>query len=117
MRLGDVVLLLYPFSSGSGAKRRPALVVQADANNRRLRSTIVAMITSTTTRAAAEPTQLLVDPTGFEGRESGLLRVSAVKCENLFTVDQRLMLRRIGSFSPALMARVDDCLRAALELK
>ena len=48
---GDVVLVRFRFSSGTGAKVRPALVLQSDRNNQRLANTIVAMITSTTERA------------------------------------------------------------------
>lgn len=116
MQRGDVVLVRFPFSSGTAAKVRPALVVQNDANNRRLNSTIVAMITSNTRLASTEPTQLLIDPATPEGRQSGLLHPSAIKCENLLTVEQLLVLRRIGSLSSAAMIRVDNCLKASLEL-
>ena len=54
---GDVVLVDYPFSSGVGVKRRPALVVQNERDNAKLTNTIVAMITSRTDRAS-QPTQL-----------------------------------------------------------
>ena len=73
MTRGDVVLISFPFSSGVGAKVRPALVVQCDANNRRLLNTIVAMITTSTHLAGKEPTQVLIDPGTPEGRRSGLL--------------------------------------------
>ena len=33
VRRGDVVLVLYPFASGMGGSRRPALIVQNDADN------------------------------------------------------------------------------------
>ena len=56
MRRGDVVLVHFPFSSGTGGKLHPALVVQNDANNARLQNTIVAMITSSTKSAGVEPT-------------------------------------------------------------
>ena len=36
MSRGDIVLADLPFSDASGSKVRPALVVQCDANNRRL---------------------------------------------------------------------------------
>jgi mRNA-degrading endonuclease toxin of MazEF toxin-antitoxin module len=58
---GDIVLLPIAFTSGGGAKLRPALVVQFDHNNVRLSDTIVAIITKTTHRATKEPTQLLID--------------------------------------------------------
>src|SRR5438034_395244 len=88
VRRGHVVLLAFPFSGGNGVKLRPALVVQCDRNNGRLRNTIVAMITSTTHRARKEPTQLLIEMTTPDGRASGLLHTSAIVCESLFTVEQ-----------------------------
>lgn len=48
---GDVVLVLFPDSNLRTAKRRPALVVQADNLNTGLPQMIVAMITSNMTRA------------------------------------------------------------------
>jgi mRNA interferase MazF len=116
MQRGDVVLVRFPFSSGTSAKVRPAVVVQNDANNRRLNSTIVAMITSNTRLASAEPTQLVIDPATPEGRQSGLLHQSSIKCENLLTLEQSMVLRRIGSLPSAAMTRVDACLKASLEL-
>lgn len=47
-RRGDVVLMLFPDSNLRTAKRRPALVVQADELSTELPQTIVAMITSNT---------------------------------------------------------------------
>lgn len=38
---GEVVLVDYPYASGTGAKVRPALVIQNDRDNQRLLNTIV----------------------------------------------------------------------------
>jgi len=113
---GDVVLVRFPFSSGVVAKIRPALVVQNDRNNQRLINTVLAMISRTTHRAAREPTQILLDPATPEGRQSGVAALSAVTCENLFTVEQQLIHRVIGHLPPALMTKIDDCLKASLGL-
>jgi len=67
---GDIVLVPIRFTSGTGSKTRPVLVVQSDHNNRRLQDTVVVIITSTTQRAASEPTQLLIDLRTPEGRQS-----------------------------------------------
>lgn len=115
LRRGDVVLLAFPFTSGKGNKVRPALVVQCDANNDRLKNVIVAMITSTTERAH-EPTQMLIDIAHPAGKQSGLLHTSALKCENLFTVEQSVVLRAIGYLPIESMRDVDKCLKAALGL-
>jgi hypothetical protein len=36
VRRGDGVLVQYPFASGAGSSRRPALIVQNDRDNRAL---------------------------------------------------------------------------------
>jgi len=115
MKRGDVVILDHPFSDASGSKVRPALVVQSDRDNARLTNTIVALITKNVSRAN-EPTHLIIDLATADGRQSGLHQTSAVVCNNLFTVSQAKILRVIGRLSPALMTRVDDCLKAALDL-
>ena len=113
---GDVVLVEFPFSSGGGQKLRPAVVVQNDQNNRRLASTILAPITSNT-RHSGEVTQVLIDPTLTEGRVTGLLRTSVVKCENLMTVETRLVRRRIGKLWLSHLAQVETALKTALGLE
>jgi mRNA interferase MazF len=116
IRRGDVVLIKSPYAGGGGAKHRPGLVVQCDANNSRLLNTIVAAISSNTRLAGSEPTQLLIDPATSSGAGSGLLHPSAVKCENLYTAAQSEIRRTIGHLRPDVMAKVDACLRAALEV-
>ncbi|MFI5456637.1 MAG: type II toxin-antitoxin system PemK/MazF family toxin [Isosphaerales bacterium] len=116
MRRGDVVIVAFPYMRGGGGKNRPAIVVQCDRDNHRLSNTIVAMITGNIRYAQSEPTQLLVDPSTTEGKSSGLSYASAVKCSNLYTVDQQHILATIGSLSPPLMSGVDACLKAALAL-
>jgi mRNA interferase MazF len=113
VRRGDVVLLDYPFASGRGSKVRPALVVQNDRDNGRLANTIVVMITSRTDRASTEDTQLLIDISTAEGKQSGLLMNSAINCVNLFTVSRTRILRQLGQLPPALMQKVEACLKAA----
>jgi mRNA interferase MazF len=113
---GDIVLIDYPFSAGTGSKIRPALVVQNDRDNQRLTNSIVAMITSRTDRAALEPTQLYIDLTTPDGKQSGLLTNSAVNCVNLFTIDQRRVLRVVGALPDTMMSRIDQCLKIALQL-
>ena len=113
---GDVVIVAFPYVSDGGGKNRPALVVQGDRNNHRLQNSIVVTITGNIRLAATEPTQLLIDPATLEGKASGLAYPSAVKCENLYTVSQQDVIRKLGSLSPSAMTRVDACLREALGL-
>lgn len=114
---GNIVLATLPFTDLSGAKVRPALVVQCDQNNNRLDDFIVAMISSTVHRAAREPTQLLIDLATPEGAASGLLHTSVVKCEHLITLHRQLVYRVIGDMPDPLMRQVDLCLKISLQLR
>lgn len=113
---GEVVLVRYPFASGQGASRRPALIVQNDRDNARLDNTILAQIT-TQERHANDPTQLRILRGSPEGQQAGLLHDSVVSCNNLATVHRDRIERVIGHLSVALMSRIDACLRAALGLR
>src|SRR4051794_31088000 len=113
---GDVVMIDWLYSDRTGSKRRPALVVQADAYNQTLDDTILAMITSSARRRVGAATQLEVAISTPDGQQTGLIMNSVVQCENLVTVDRQLILRIRGQFSAALMLQIDNCLKAALEL-
>jgi mRNA interferase MazF len=79
-------------------------------------STVVAGITTNLQRVATEPSQFLVDPTTPEGASSGLSAPSAVKCENLYTISQQRIVKTLGRLSDPLMAKLENCLKAALEI-
>ncbi len=113
---GDVVLVDYLFSDRTGSKVRPCLVVQNNTNNQRLDDTIVAAISSNTSRATNEPTQLVITVSTPDGARSGLLFDSSVQCENLVTVDRQFIRRKIGTLPATLIAQVDGCLKASLAL-
>ena len=115
VKRGDVVLVDFPFPKATGSKVRPALVVQNDLDNTRLPNTIVAQVTGNVQRAG-EPTQVLIDISTADGKQSGLQFDSVVNCANIVTLDKDNVLRRIGRLSDPLMKMVNDALKAALDL-
>jgi mRNA interferase MazF len=116
VKRGDVVLADLPYSDRTGSKKRPALVVQCDRNNQRLDDVILALITSITTRAATEPTQLLIEVNTIPGQASGLLFDSAVKCEHLITLHRRFIGRVLGHLPDESIEKIDLCLKESLDL-
>ncbi len=116
MKRGDVVIVEFPYVDGKQGKKRPALIVQNDRENRLLANTIVAMI-SGNTRHAGEPSQVLVAPNQPEGTTSGLHGPSVVKCCNLYTVRKQDVQQTIGHLSPELIAAVNDAIKAALDIR
>jgi mRNA interferase MazF len=109
---GDVVLVLFPNSDLRTARKRPALVVQADDLNAGLAQTIVAMITSRTFRAG-HPSRFTVQRSTPQGQRSGLLADSVVMTDNLATIAEAAIDRVIGTLP---MAPIDVCLGHTLGL-
>jgi mRNA interferase MazF len=112
---GDVVLVDVPFITRAGSKIRPMLVVQNDQNNQRMTNTILATITSNTSRSD-EATQLLIDISTPDGQQSGLLQNSVVSTENLLTVRQSHIRRVIGRLPDSLLSGVNAALKVSLDL-
>lgn len=113
---GDVVMVDWIYSDRTGSKKRPDLVVQADMYNTVLDDTILALITSSKRRRVGAATQLEIDLSTPDGKQTGLSIDSVVQCENLVTIDRQLIYRIRGKLSAALLRRIDDCLKAALAL-
>ena len=109
---GDVILVLFPSSNLRAAKRRPALIVQADNLQTGLPQVIVAMITSKMFRAN-HLSRIPILRSTQEGQQSGLLTDSVVVTDNLATIVESAIDRAIGSVS---MIKIDLALRHTLNL-
>jgi mRNA interferase MazF len=94
---GDVVLVLFPNSNLTTAKRRLALVVQAENLKTGLDQSIVAMITSNPARAD-HPSRIAISISSPEGRQSGLKIDSIVMTDNLATILDNEIDRVIGTY-------------------
>ena len=84
----DIVIVPFPFSNQLGAKRRPALVLSESRFNRR-GQTVLAMITT----AGHHPWPGDVDLTDLTA--AGLNAPCLVRLK-LFTLDRRMILKKIG---------------------
>ncbi len=88
----DVVVVPFPFSDSTAARRRPALVVSSDRFNRTHDHVILAMITT-------PPETSWPSDTEITNRDAaGLVARSVVRLK-LFTLDVALVVRRIGSLA------------------
>ncbi|MEK6280570.1 MAG: type II toxin-antitoxin system PemK/MazF family toxin [Acidobacteriota bacterium] len=111
---GDVVLVLFPDSNLRTAKRRPALVIQADNLNTDLRQTIVAMITSNMSRAE-HPSRVKLLLNSSQGREASVLMDSVVMTDNVATIHEAEIDRVLGNLRD--LTKVDAALRLTLSLQ
>jgi mRNA interferase MazF len=109
---GDVLLVLFPNSDLVTAKPRPALVLQADDLDTGLSQTIVAMITSKMFRAN-HPSRVSILLSTPEGQLSGLLSDSVVMTDNLATIIEEAIDRKIGNIE---MSKIVIALKHTLGL-
>ncbi|HQZ65057.1 MAG TPA: type II toxin-antitoxin system PemK/MazF family toxin, partial [Planctomycetaceae bacterium] len=107
------VLVLFPNSDLRTAKRRPAVVVQADDLQTGLAQTIVAMISSNMARAGLA-CRVSVHHSSPEGGQMGIHSDSVILTDNLATVLDVEIDRVIG-VCPVLPA-IDAALRTTLGL-
>lgn len=86
----DVVIVPFPFTDGPDSKRRPAVVLSPRVFNEH-GHTVMAMITS------AAQSKWPLD-FAFDYHAAGLPKPCVVRMK-LFTIDNRLILERIGSLA------------------
>jgi mRNA interferase MazF len=115
MNRGDVILVRFPHPSGGRGKKRPAVVVQSDVYNAKLRTLVVAEVTSNLS-LAADAACLFIDVATPEGSATGLLHSSVVSCLLLATVKADNVDQVMGVLSNPLKQKLNDCLQAALGL-
>ena len=104
----DVVAVPFPFTDRPAVKRRPALVVSSSAFNQGHAQSILAMITSARTD---RPSDVALQ----EWRKAGLQVPCKVRLK-LFTLDHRLIVRKLGRLSNLDGRAVMDALARSLAL-
>jgi len=105
---GDVLLVPFPFTSQAAFKKRPAVVASARLYNDTRPDVIVMAVTS-----QLRPTPGRFDVGVMQWRAAGLLKPSAVK-PIFATLEQALVLRRLGALDPADKAALRKAIQEML---
>ena len=113
MKRGDVILVRFPHPSGQRGKKRPAVIVQSDAFTGAVSTLVVAEVTKNLTMAT-HPACLFIDVNTSDGKATGLICDSVVSCLLLVTVYADTVAQVLGSLSPTMNQKLNDCLKAAL---
>jgi len=88
---GDVVLVPFPFTDQTTAKRRPAVVISSAAYHHG-RSDIIIMAVTSQMRSSGRFGEVKVK----DWEKAGLLKASAIK-PVITTIESSLVLKRLGS--------------------
>ncbi|MDE0202748.1 MAG: type II toxin-antitoxin system PemK/MazF family toxin [Rhodospirillaceae bacterium] len=102
----DVVVVPFPFTDRRASKRRPALIVSSASFNEAHEQAVLTMITTT---AIEWPSDVALG----DWQEAGLNAPCKVRFK-LFTLDDTLIVRRLGTLSKQDGAAVTDALRRFL---
>lgn len=102
----ETVVVPFPFTDKAAAKKRPALVLSMESFNRQ-GHTVMAMITTRDHRPWP-------GDCAIEELESAGLRVPCIVRPKLFTLDNRLILRRLGRLGTGDAEKVKTALRSLL---
>jgi mRNA interferase MazF len=106
---GDVVIVPFPFSHIALAKSRPALVLSAEADNTACGATVLAIVTTAADSAWPRDTRL------EDWRGYGLRGPCVVRAK-FFTLDNRLITRRLASLSERDRAAIREGLSGVIAL-
>lgn len=87
---GDILLVPFPFTDQSTAKKRPAVVVSSDAYHRE-RPDLILMAVSSQVRLTAPVGEVMVK----QWQEAGLRKPSVIK-PVLTTIEKGLVLKKLG---------------------
>jgi mRNA interferase MazF len=99
---GEIVLLAFPFTSESGVKQRPALILLDTGDQ----DVLVARVTTQASRSQ-------YDMVIRDWRTAGLLAPSVVRLDKLATLERTLVRRPLGRLSDVDWSAVQVVLRHA----
>jgi len=106
----DVVVVPFPFTERGSSKRRPALILSSTEYQEQTGHLILCMIT-TATRS-----NWFNDVSLKEWAQAGLPHASLIRAK-LFTLDERLILRRLGELTDIDQQAIAKSLQSMLPLR
>jgi mRNA interferase MazF len=96
---GDIIVLPFPYSDFSQAKKRPALVIST------LQGDDI-ILCQVTTRSVQDDYAIPISNGDFI--QGSLKQLSNIRPNRLFTVDKSIILYKIGSISTSKLRKVID---------
>jgi len=107
---GDVVLVRFPFTDLSTAKLRPAVVLATHGDD----LTIVGIFSGLPQPPRETWIPLSTEDPAFS--HTGLKTSSLIKAERIAVIEQSVVVRKLGSLTPAKMDEVKRAVKLALNL-
>ncbi|MBI5814233.1 MAG: type II toxin-antitoxin system PemK/MazF family toxin [Nitrospinae bacterium] len=107
---GEVILVPFPFSDQTAAKKRPAVVISSSRYNAISKDIIIMAVTSKTDKPFDAGSCVIK-----EWKKANLLKPSVVK-PAVSPIEQTLVLKRLGTLSADDSNSLDGALKELFEL-
>jgi mRNA interferase MazF len=98
---GKIVLIPFPFTDLTSTKLRPALVLYENEKD-----VVVAFISSRIEKTG--PTDIVIDKTHPEFKQTGLKVESVLKIDKIATLSKELIIGEIGEVGPKVKKEIND---------
>lgn len=107
----DIFLVPIPFSDLSAKKRRPVLIISNDGYNRAQSDCLVMAITSQVNRE--NPQGVVFSDADLE--EGRLPKMSQIRSDKVYSLHQKLLIRRFGKLSGKIYDEAASCLKRLIQ--
>lgn len=108
---GDVILVPFPFSDQTTTKKRPAVIISSNRYNNASPDIVIMAITS-----KIDKTLTLGECLIENWQDAGLLKPSVTK-PAISTIEQALILKKLGKLSQKDLVSLENALIEFLDLK
>lgn len=113
IKKGDIVITVIRPNGGSTQNGvRPVVILQNDIGNTQSGTTIVAAVTSKNKRKSF-PTHVKID----KQNETGLNEDSVVMLEQIFTIDKKSILKKIGHVDSSILKEIDQAILRSFDIR
>lgn len=93
-KFGDIVLVRFPFTDQTTAKKRPAVIISSNAYNQNRPDIIIMAVTSQVHGSGGYMDDIQIQ----KWQHAGLLKPSVIK-PILTTIEKKLTLKKLGTIS------------------
>lgn len=107
---GDIVLVPFPFTDQTTTKKRPAVVISSNNYNNASLDIVIMAVTSRTEKTYGIGECLIKN-----WKEASLLKPSSIK-PAISTIEQNMVLKKLGRLSSEDMTSMDKVLKELLDL-